>query len=158
MYHVLLRHLTPRHPPYALIRFLRFTCIATRDAERLNLSRVFCLLLRVFSHIRLLSCIRASLWKPVSENQSPRSHTPASRCKQPGISPGCLVSLSHIPSNAIQFAVRSSLPIPQPSGFVFGWLFVSASLPDCLPTVKVVWPSGKPASTPLLTFCLSSWR
>jgi hypothetical protein len=35
VYHVLLRHLTPRHPPYALIRFF----LAYRNTENLILSR-----------------------------------------------------------------------------------------------------------------------
>jgi hypothetical protein len=45
VYPVLLRHATPRHPPYALIHFC--TC----DTEKLLLSRYF-------ACIRLLSCVR----------------------------------------------------------------------------------------------------
>jgi hypothetical protein len=44
VYHVLLRHLTPRHPPCALIHFC--TC----DTEKLILSRYY-------ACIRLLSCV-----------------------------------------------------------------------------------------------------
>ena len=63
VYHVLLRHLTPRHPPCALIHFC--TC----DTEKLILSRYY-------ACIRLLSCVPEL--PPAANRKSLCAHPPIS--------------------------------------------------------------------------------
>ena len=86
VYHVLPRHLTPRHPPYALIHFC--TC----DTEKLILSRYY-------ACIRLLSCVpelppAAACKVPLAPTRRSQFLHSYLRQKQPGTSgPGC--SLFH---------------------------------------------------------------
>jgi hypothetical protein len=106
VYHVLLRHLTPRHPPYALLRC--FTC----DTEKLILSRYFTYA-SVNYTLELLSCARchppAVAHKPslvTTCRPATPSISPSPPTKQPGI-PG--LKRSHPKYRYLFYVITSSI-------------------------------------------------